>query len=157
MMHDRYSLPNGDEADYHYVRTGGSTMVVPVTADGTLVMIRQHRYLIGRASTEFPCGGVATDDLTENAAKELREETGLVAGRLERVGGFAPYNGVADEICHVYLARDLDQREASPEPTELMQVVRHDVDEIAAMIARNELWDGMTIAAFALVRGMLAT
>jgi len=154
MMHDRYRLPSGEVRDYFYVRTGGSTMLVPVDDDGRLVLVRQHRYLIGRDSLEFPCGGVPVGgDPDENAVKELREETGLEAARLERIGEFAPYNGVADELCHVYLARNLTHVGAEPEATESIEVVHHTVSEVETRIATGEIWDGMTIAAFAIARG----
>ena len=153
MMHDRYRLPSGDVTDYYYVRTGGSTMLVPVDEDGRLVLVRQFRYLIGRDSEEFPCGGVPVGgDPDENAVKELQEETGYRARDLRRIGAFAPYNGVADEMCHVYLARDLVYVGASPEDTESIQVVRRTVEEVTDLIASGTLWDGMTIAAFALVK-----
>jgi ADP-ribose pyrophosphatase len=156
MVHDRYRLPDGSVADYYFVRTGGSTMLVPVEADGRLVLVRQHRYLLGRDSEEFPCGGVPVGgDPDANAVKELREETGLEAGHLERIGSFAPYNGVADEMCHVYLARDLRRVGAEPEATESIVVVHRRVDEVDAMIASGAIWDGMTIAAFSIARPRL--
>jgi len=156
MLHDRYRLPSGEVKDYFFVRTGGSTMLVPVAGDGRLVLVRQHRYLIGRDSLEFPCGGVPVGgDPDLNAVKELREETGLEAARLERIGEFAPYNGVADELCHVYLARDLTHVGAEPEATESIQVVHLPAAELEAQIASGEVWDGMTIAAFAIARPRL--
>jgi len=156
MVHDRYRLPSGEVRDYFFVRTGGSTMLVPIDDDGRLVLVRQHRYLIGRDSLEFPCGGVPVGgDPDRNAVKELREETGFEAARLERVGEFAPYNGVADELCHVYLARGLAHVGAEPEATESIEVVRHSASEVEALIASGELWDGMTIAAFVIARPFL--
>lgn len=157
MRHDRYRLPDESVTDYFYVKTGGSTMLVPVAADGRLVLVRQHRYLVDRMSEEFPCGGVPVGgDPDANAVNELREETGLAAADLRRVGGFAPYNGVADEICHVYLAQDLKPVGADPEATESIEVVQRTVAELDAMIASGELWDGMTIAALAIARPYLA-
>ncbi|MBN2491841.1 MAG: NUDIX hydrolase [Planctomycetes bacterium] len=156
LVHDRYRLPDGSVADYYFVRTGGSTMLVPVEDSGRLVLVRQRRYLMDRDSEEFPCGGVPVGgDPDKNAVKELREEAGLEAGRLERIGAFAPYNGVADEMCHVYLARELRRVGAAPEATEAIEVMSRRVDEVAAMIAAGAIWDGMTIAAFSIARPRL--
>jgi len=156
MIHDRYRLPSGAVTDYFFVRTGGSTMVIPVEADGRLVLVRQHRYLLGRDSLEFPCGGVPVgEDPVANAEKELREETGFRARDLRRIGEFAPYNGVADEICHVYLARDLFQVGVDPDATESIEVVRQSPADVEAAIASGEIWDGMTLAACTIAREKL--
>lgn len=153
LFHDRYRLPSGDVADYHFVHTGGSTMVVPVLPDGRLVLVRQFRYLVQRWSEEFPCGGVSRGvEPDENALKELREEAGLRPRDLERIGGFAPFNGVSDEICHVYLARGLEEIEADPEATEFITVVRRTVEEVEAAVESGEIWDGMTIASLMIAK-----
>ncbi len=153
MMHDRYRLPSGDVTDYFYVQTGGSTMIVPVDADGRVLLVRQYRYLLERMSDEFPAGGVPVGgDVDANAVRELREECGVEADELREVGAFAPYNGVADEMCHVYVARGLRDVGSTPEATEQIEVVRYTPDEVAAAIDARTIWDGMTIAAFALAR-----
>ena len=125
ISHDRYVRPDGDHADYHYLDTPGSVIIVPVCADGRLVMIRQHRYLMGRVSLEFPAGGMEPgEDAQTSARRELQEEAGLEAQILLEVGTFAPYNGVSNELCRVFVASDLRQVAAAPEPTEELEVVR---------------------------------
>ena len=131
-------------------------MVVPVLPDGRLILVRQFRYLVQRWSEEFPCGGMARGvEADENARKELREEAGLTPKNLERIGGFAPFNGVSDEICHVYLARDLEETGAEPEVTEDITVVRRTVAEVEAAIDSGEIWDGMTIASFTIAKNRI--
>jgi ADP-ribose pyrophosphatase len=151
LAHDRYRLPGGEAGDYHYVDIPGSTMIVPQLDDGRLVLTRQHRYLMGRPSVEFPAGGLpAGVTPLDNAARELREEAGYRAARWERIGEFAPYNGVSNEVCHLFVARDLAPVPARPEPTEEFEVLQLERAEVGRLIASGELWDGMTIAAFAL-------
>ena len=101
----------------------------------------------------MPCGGVKfAHSYEETAEHELEEETGYCAGSMEMAGEFNPYNGVTDEICKVFVARALMQSSAKPDATEEFEILRLHPEEIDAMIARGEIWDGMTLAAWMLVR-----
>lgn len=148
---DTFELPSGRPGEYHYVHTDGSSMVIPVLGDGTLVLVNQYRYLVGKESLEFPCGSVregSTHD--ETARHELVEETGYSAKGLSKVGEFNPYNGVTNEMCHVYMARDLEYLGGTPDETEEFEIVRITPAEIDERIRTGVIWDGMTIAAWAI-------
>jgi 8-oxo-dGTP pyrophosphatase MutT (NUDIX family) len=148
---DRFAMPNGREGEYHYVHTAGSVMILPVTDDGGYLLVEQHRYLNRRNSLEFPGGSVPEGmDPLDAAQKELSEETGFRAAELAVVGRFNPYNGVTDEICTVFLARDLSPADAAPDETEDLRVHRMNAEAIDDLIAGGELWDGMTLAAWML-------
>jgi ADP-ribose pyrophosphatase len=153
---DQVELPSGKLGEYHYVLTNGSSMVVPVEQDGHVLLVRQYRYTGNRDSIEFPCGGLkdgATYD--ETARDELVEETGFLAGQLIPVGGFNPCNGLLDEICKVYIARSLKYAGTRPDETENMELVRLSMREIDDLILNGTIWDGMTIAAWALAKPVL--
>lgn len=148
---DRVTLPSGDAGEYHYVQTPGSVMIVPVEEDGRFVLVRQYRYLNRRESLEFPAGGIkAGQDTAAAAHAELREEAGLAAASLEPIGQFNPFNGVTDELCTVYVARMLRPVDAVPDHTEEFEVLRLDAGALRAAMADGTLWDGMTLAAWAL-------
>src|SRR4030065_1744459 len=100
-------------------------MVVPILEDGTLLLVNRHRSLLGRESAEFPCGSVK-DGATyeETARQELREEAGYSAESLLLAGEFNPYNGVTDEMCRVYVARDLAFVGGTPDATEELELLR---------------------------------
>jgi ADP-ribose pyrophosphatase len=150
---DEFELPSGKRGEYHYVHTNGASMVVPVTVDGKVLLVNQYRYLCGRESIEFPCGGVKDgSSYDETAVHELREETGYTSGRLSPAGEFNPYNGVTDEICRVYIARELVYVGGAPDDTEEFEMVRLSPGELEGRIASGEIWDGMTIAAWGIVR-----
>ena len=151
---DRFLLPDGTEGEYHHVHTEGSVMVVPVAADGRLLLVNQYRYLLDRESLEFPGGGVKPGQPAEEAARaELAEEAGVAAGELVHVGRFDPYNGVTDELCELYVARGLTpEPHAVPDETEALEVVPLEVAAFEARIASGEIWDGMTLAAWCLAR-----
>jgi len=151
---DRFEYEPGKQGEYHYASTFGSAMVVPITPEGELVLVEQYRYLLDRESLEFPCGGVAENEPPLSAARrELAEESGYTS-ELTPLGTFTPWNGVTDEICHVYLADKLlpDQSGARPDETERFVVHRLSRGELEAKIAAGVIWDGMTLAAYALYR-----
>jgi ADP-ribose pyrophosphatase len=148
---DAFELPSGKPGEYHYVHTNGSSMVIPVLGDGRIMLVNQYRYLVDRESLEFPCGSVkdgSTYDAT--AWNELAEETGHSAVQLLQVGEYNPYNGVTDEMCRVYVARDLRYVGGNPDETEEFEVVHLTPAEIDAKIRSGEIWDGMTIAAWSI-------
>lgn len=154
---DRYELPSGKPGEYHYVHTHGSAMVVPVLPDGRLLLVNQYRYLVGRESLEFPCGGVKEGSTHERTAyEELAEETGYAAGRLSLAGRFNPYNGVTNEMCHVYIARDLRHVGMKPDDTEEFELEALTAADVDARVGDGVIWDGMTIAGWAIVKAKVA-
>ena len=153
---DQIELPSGKPGEYHYVLTEGSSMVVPVAEDGKLLLVRQYRYTGNRDSIEFPCGGLKTGATHEETAKnELVEETGFLPGKLESVGNFNPCNGLLEEICRVYIARDLHYVGSRPDETESFELVPLTIEELDAWIQDGTIWDGMTLAAWAIAKPKL--
>jgi len=150
---DTFELPSGQPGEYHYVHTIGSSMVIPIVGDGTILMVNQVRYLLGKESMEFPCGSVKEGSTYEETARmELREETGHEAKSLFLVGEFNPYNGVTNEMCNVYVARDLQYVGGTPDETEEFEIHRVTPYEIETRIRSGVLWDGMSIAAWSIAK-----
>jgi ADP-ribose pyrophosphatase len=138
---------------YYYVHTHGASMVIPLTAEGKILLVNQFRYLGGRESIEFPCGSVETGhDHLQTAHQELQQETGYRANKMREVALYNPYNGVTDEICKVFIAEDLQTAPADPDETEEFELLSCTPDQIEDMIRKNKIWDGMTLAAWALAR-----
>jgi len=149
-----FELPNGSRGEYHFVHTNGSALTIPVLPDGRVILVNQYRYLAERESIEFPCGSVKDESSYEETARhELREETGYEAGLLTEAGKFNPYNGVTDEFCTIYCARELRYLGAQPDATEEFEILEWYPPEIDRHIADGTIWDGMTIAAWCIVRG----
>jgi len=153
---DKYLFPSGIEGEYHYAFTYGSVFIIPVTEEGKILMVNQYRYLNDRFSIEFPGGGVKKEDNHDyEARKELIEETGF-DGTLEMAGLFNPYNGVTNEICKVYIARGLKpSNEFKKDDSEEFELLSFTANEIEKMIYNNEIYDGMTLASWSLVRKKL--
>ncbi len=148
---DRYVLRSGRETDYWYASTHGSVFVLAQTSEGSFVMTRQFRYLNQRESLEFPGGGLAANtDPLDQAKAELEEEAGFQAGKWTFLGSFNPMNGLSNELCHVFHAQDLVSTSARPEESEEFEVHILDAQTITKAIQSNELWDGMSLAAWSL-------
>ena len=153
---DEFRLPNGQTGEYHYVHTEGASLVVPVLDDGSLILVRQYRYLCERESLEFPCGGVKPGSSYEQTAvAELREEAGYSAQEFRLIGEFNPYNGVTDEICRVYVASGLSDTGHDREATEEMELEILSVEELTRRIHAGQIWDGMTLAAWSLLTPLI--
>ena len=148
---DKYIMPNGEIGNYHYVKSFGSVFIIPTTSDGKFLLTKQYRYLNGRDSLEFPGGGIIPDlSPLENARKELAEETDFTSNDLTLLGVFNPCNGITNEICSVYLAEKLIPIKVEKDASEDIIVVPMTAEQINKSIATNELWDGMTLAAWTL-------
>lgn len=152
--HDTYEKPDGTEGDYYYIESHGMVKIVPVLADGRIVLILQHRYLQDKQSIEFPAGGILSDESPADTAKrELQEETGYTLGELSKVGNFEPSNGKSKNEAHVYIGYiQNEQGEQVLDTTEDIEVLYRRPDEIEDMIRRGDIWDGPTLAAWAMVR-----
>ncbi len=153
---DEYSIGENYKGEYHYVHTPGSTLVIPIGNDGKILLIRQYRYLNDLFGIEFPCGGVQDGlEISENALKELREETGFTAEKLIPVGRFTPFTGASDEFCSVFIAKKLVHQPLTPDETEEFQLLWLSYDEVEELIEKNEISDGLSLAAWALAKGVL--
>ena len=153
---DEFQIPNGIQGEYNYVHTNGASMIIPITKEGKIILVNQYRYLCDKESIELPCGGVKDGKSYEEMAHiELEEETGFRSNDLQYAAEFNPYNGVTNEICKVFIAKELVQSKAVPDSTEEFEILYKTPTEVDALIQTNTIWDGMTIAAWGLVRSKL--
>ena len=147
---DRYTHADGSEGRYFYVDMPGSCTVIPLFADGSTALVHSHRYLLDRQLWEFPIGGMKDgDDPLDVAKHELEEEAGLLADDWLLLGSFAPYKGVSNEHCHVFLARSLHWTDQKLEPSESMTVHRMPFEEARTRILDQALADGQSLGALA--------
>ncbi|MHC4862198.1 MAG: NUDIX domain-containing protein, partial [Planctomycetota bacterium] len=105
---DRLRGPDGREYTREIVEHPGAAVVVPFLDDGRLLLVRQYRHPIERAILEAPAGTLEPgEDPAACASRELEEETGYRAGKLERLGTVYPSPGVLSEVMHVFCATEL--------------------------------------------------
>ncbi|GAB4139024.1 MAG: NUDIX hydrolase [Planctomycetota bacterium] len=149
---DRYVQRDGSLGTYYYVDMPGSAAAIPSFPDGSTVLLRVYRYLLGKEFWEFPIGGMKRgEDPLSVAAHELREEAGLVARDWVPLGRFAPYKGVSNEICHVFLARDLDEVGQELEPSEQISVHRMPIGEARRLLLGQDCGDGQSLTGLLLL------
>ena len=144
------SLRESDGATYDRVviEYGVAVVLVPVDADGRLLMVRQYRHPVGRWLLELPAGGVDERDASpEDAAlRELREETGY-RGTLTRIGGLFLAPGYSDEVQHMYVARDLVEDPLAADEDEDLVLERVTLDDALAFVDSSEICDAKSLAA----------
>jgi ADP-ribose pyrophosphatase len=145
----RFVDPDGEEFERQVVRHPGAVAVVPAHPDGTVTLVRQFRPAVGRTMLEIPAGTRDVDgeapELT--ARRELAEEAGLVAGRLEQLAALYNSPGYSDQVTIVYLATDL-----TPCPTERSGTEEHwmtlekvDLHDLPQLVADGTLRDATTV------------
>lgn len=121
---DDVELPGGERITYHVVEHPGFAMVVPILADDRVALIRIYRYPVQETLLECPAGSLAGEPPEAAARRELEEETGFTAARMDSLGSFHASTGSSDECFHVFLARDLhDTGKVEHELTEQMETV----------------------------------
>ena len=154
---DRYVQTDGSDGVYYYVDMPGSCASIPVFADGSTMLIRVHRYLLGADFWEFPIGGMkAGEEPLAVARRELHEEAGLVANEWTPLGRFAPYKGVSNEVCHFWLARDLREDVQELEPSERITAHRLPFAEARRLLVDQECGDGQSLAGLVLLDRWIA-
>jgi ADP-ribose pyrophosphatase len=129
----------------------GSAVILPVFDDGTVALVRQYRHPAVRYLLEAPAGTLDERERPEDgAARELEEELGLIAGRLEKLSEFFVSPGFCEEKMWVFLATELRDGKPNPDEDEVLDVVRLPFDEALEMISSNEIQDAKTIIALML-------
>jgi len=145
---DRVRLPDGGEATREYVVHPGAVLMLPILADGRLVLERQFRYPVGRVMLEFPAGKIdPCETPLATAQRELREETGYTAGTWEHLGTVHPEIGYSTEVIEMYVATNLAHVGAQLDDGEFLDVVLMPEDELLAAFDAGLVTDGKTIAA----------
>ena len=136
----------GHEYPREVVRHPGSGVVLPLHGDGTVSLVRQYRHPAVKYLLEAPAGGRGQFESPEDCARrELEEELGLVAGRLELLAEFFVSPGFCAEKMWLYLASDLTETRARPEEDEFLEVVRLPLPRALELISTNEIEDAKTI------------
>lgn len=146
---DDFEMESGFRGVHLVIEIPEAVCVVPVLRDGRVLLLRQWRYTIQRQEWEVPAGRMhAGESIVEAAARELREETGHVAGRWVQLGDFYPLAGISNHRGHLLAALDCEPAGALDlEPTERIEVLPMSRAEVEALFCKFEIRDGFAVAA----------
>src|SRR5215208_4309415 len=144
---DEVELPGGARIEYGVLEGGGFAAVVPITDGGDVVLVRQWRQPLGTFTLELPSGGVDAGEEPEQAARrELFEETGYRAQRLEHLASVHTSTGRSTEVCHMFRCTAVrDERGPRPEPTEFIRMVELPLGEALQMVSEGGITDAATV------------
>ncbi len=152
-------FPDGTTGILDVVRHPGASAVVPflddpASADPTVLLIRQFRHAAGRWLLEIPAGRLDIDETPEACAhRELLEETGCVAKRMERMTSILTTPGFSDERIHLFLATELTRGDTSHEVDEFIEPVTMPLSGALSRIATGEISDAKTALALLFAAG----
>ncbi|BCJ95321.1 ADP-ribose pyrophosphatase [Anaerocolumna cellulosilytica] len=145
---DTMSLPNGKTADWDYIHHKGAAAIVPVDAEGKIIMVRQYRNAVEKYTLEIPAGGLNPgEDMKSCAARELEEETGYRSDKVEHL--FDLYTTVAfcNEKIGIFYTKDLIPTRQNLDEDEFVTIERYSLAELVQFIFDGTIEDAKTIAA----------
>ncbi len=135
------------------VHFGESVAILPLINKDKVILIKQFRAPLGRWILEVPAGIIEEGETyLETAQRELEEETGYKAEKIEKMASIHLSPGYSDELIHIVYAEDLKYVGAHPEPTEFIKVVEMDMDNALQKILKSDVTDGKTIVALMLYK-----
>ena len=149
---DTVTLPNGVTIDLEVVRHPGAAAVVPLKENGTVVLIKQFRHAAGGFIYEIPAGKLHPGEDPKNcAARELEEEIGYQAGKLELLSSIFTAPGFTDEVIHIYKATELAKGRQNLDRDEVLEIVEVSLQEAIDMIRVGRIRDAKTMVGLQMV------
>jgi len=154
---DTLATPDHRETKFEIIEHIGSVVILPLDKDGNLLFVRQYRHAASVDLLELPAGTLedAGEKPEECAAREIREETGMAARNLTRIGEFFLAPGYSTEFMHVFLATDLYHDPLEADADEFLSVEAIPAAEAVRMAERSEIPDAKSLAALLLARSYL--
>ncbi len=158
---DTVRYPDGSTGELEMLRHPGAAAVLPFAsdprgADPTVLLIRQYRYATGGPLLEIPAGRLNPgEEPAACARRELQEEVGVTAGRLERLTTIWTTPGFTDERIHLYWAADLAAGAHAREPDEFIEVVPTALLDVLRLVRDGTICDGKTVVAILYMAGFI--
>ena len=144
---DDVTLPNGNQSKREIVNHPGAVAIIAITKDGKMVLVEQYRKPLERSIIEIPAGKLESgEEPAVTARRELEEETGYGCNELNYLQTFATSPGFADEVIHLFVAKDLYKIEEKAEldEDEFVELLEVTVEEAEQMVANEQIYDAKT-------------
>lgn len=146
LREDRLRIKDGDETTYAYMQRSDAVIVVPVTRDGKMILIRQYRYPVDDRCLEVTAGGshdTGDASLEEIVRKELQEEIGATCQDLQYITCFYTSSSITNEKCHVFLALNVEMnKEQNSEETEDIEIQTESIETALDLARRGAVKTG---------------
>ncbi|WP_425540151.1 NUDIX hydrolase [Microaceticoccus formicicus] len=143
---DTVELPNRKYSKREIVEHGSSVVIIPIMDDNSVLMVKQYRKAIDKVVLEFPAGLVESgEDPKEAALRELQEEVGYTANKIEYIYDFYTSPGFTDERINVFVASDLIPSDMVCDEDEFLEIVKIDLNELIEKLHNYELFDAKAI------------
>ncbi len=143
---DDVELADGRQTQREIVVHPGAVAIVPLLPDGRVVLLRQYRPAAGSVLWELPAGVLEkNEEPLDCAHRELREETGYLAGKLIPLFSVFLSPGFSTELIHLFLAQELHKAEAAPEADEQFEIIELPLTEAVAMVQRGEVQNAAAV------------
>ena len=144
---DTVQVPGGSETTREIVEHVDCVAVIAVDTDDNILLVNQFRKAVEKEMLEIPAGCIeAGEDPVDCVRREMREETGYLPEKVERLGGFYSTPGYCTDYLHLYLATDLTSSPLYAEDTESIQLVRVPINQIASLVTSGTICDAKSIA-----------
>ena len=153
LRRDEVRLPDGKTAHLDIIVHGGAATLVPVDGEKRIWFVRQYRHAAGEVVLELPAGTIEPGEAAEAcAAREIREEIGMAAAGLQKIGEFYLAPGYSTEFMRVFLATGLTPDSRPHDADEFLEVTALPAAEAYAMVSNGAIRDGKTLAALLLAK-----
>ena len=150
---DEVELPNGKTSQLDIVEHSGAVTILPIDANGNIWFVRQYRHPAGIEILELPAGTLEPGEAPLACAhREIQEEIGMAAGKLEKIGEFFLAPGYSTEYMYVYLATDLFSSSLPQDEDEFLDVEKYPVAQVLEMAQSGQIYDAKSMAAFFLAK-----
>lgn len=144
---DEVTLPNGKTSKRELIEHPGAVAIVAITPENKLIMVEQYRKALERSIIEIPAGKLEKGEAPEfTAMRELEEETGYTADKLELIQTFSTSPGFADEVIHMFSAVGLKKSTSGAvlDDDEFVELLEVSIEEAEQMMADNRIYDAKT-------------
>ncbi|MBI4667578.1 MAG: NUDIX hydrolase [Elusimicrobia bacterium] len=150
---DVIRLPNGKKSIREYLDHPGAVTIVPFLDKKTILLLRQHRYPVGKTIIELPAGKLDDKENPLSCAKrELLEETGYWPGKIRKINSFWPTPAFANEIIHIYAAWNLKRRQADTDEDEFLEVFPLPFSKALEWVRIGRIMDSKSVIAILAIK-----